>query len=414
MAKHAFDKFMNSEPQGAKKKEMIKVEKRRAKKEAKAIGDQKRREKWEKEHGVVAPAPAAKAKRVEKTEKAPNKKFEKAQEKEATPGKKQRLNKRQFYKKDEDAPTVSNGAEKRTSPEAQKGKPADKKFSKKYITSNSDKYFKGDQVLGAKETGSRADEVDAMPLNKYIAYAGICGRREAAEMVKQGVVTVNGDVVYEPGYKVAPSDTVLLKGNKLFPKKNLVYILMNKPKDYITTSSDPEGRKTVMDLLKDATKERVYPVGRLDRNTTGVLLLTNDGELAQKLTHPGYQIKKVYAVRLDKPVTKKDFESILTGITLEDGMVQADSLAYADLKDKSEVGIEIHSGRNRIVRRIFEHLGYEVKSLDRVMFAGLTKKNVQRGTWRFLNESEIRLLKYMNKSTKKKETSNPELDTMEE
>ena len=173
---------------------------------------------------------------------------------------------------------------------------------------------------------------------------------------------------------------------------------MNKPKDFITTASDPQGRKTVMDIVKSATQERVYPVGRLDRNTTGVLLLTNDGELAQKLTHPSYEIKKVYEVTLDKPVSKKDLESILTGVTLEDGPVQADSVAYADAKDKTVVGIEIHSGRNRIVRRIFEHLGYDVKNLDRVMFANLTKKNVERGKFRFLAEKEVRLLKFMNKS----------------
>jgi 23S rRNA pseudouridine2605 synthase len=195
---------------------------------------------------------------------------------------------------------------------------------------------------------------------------------------------------------------VKLKGKKIFMQHNLVYILLNKPKDYITTAKDPEGRKTVLDLIKGATKERVYSVGRLDRNTTGVLLLTNDGELAQKLTHPSYEIRKVYEVKLDKPVTKKDFETILEGITLEDGFVKADSLAYADSKDKTILGIEIHSGRNRIVRRIFEHLGYDVKSLDRVMFANLTKKNVERGTWRMLMEKEVRLLKFMNQSFLKK------------
>jgi len=179
---------------------------------------------------------------------------------------------------------------------------------------------------------------------------------------------------------------------------NLVYILLNKPKDFITTAKDPEGRKTVLDLVKSATQERVYSVGRLDRNTTGVLLITNDGELAQKLTHPSYEVKKVYEVKLDKDLTKKDFDAILSGITLEDGFVVADTLAYADSKDKSIIGIEIHSGRNRIVRRIFEHLGYDVKGLDRVMFANLTKKNVDRGKWRLLSEKEVRLLKYMNQS----------------
>ena len=191
---------------------------------------------------------------------------------------------------------------------------------------------------------------------------------------------------------------MIVKGKQVFLQRNAVYILLNKPKDFLTTSSDPQGRKTVLDLVKHATQERVYPIGRLDRNTTGVLLLTNDGELAQKLTHPSFEVKKIYEVTLDKPVTKKDLESILSGITLEDGLVTADAVGYTDPKDKTVVGIEIHSGRNRIVRRIFEHLGYDVKTLDRVMFANLTKKNVERGKWRLLQEKEVRLLKFMNKS----------------
>ncbi|HEY6977592.1 MAG TPA: pseudouridine synthase [Chitinophagaceae bacterium] len=237
-----------------------------------------------------------------------------------------------------------------------------------------------------------------MPLNKFIAHTGICARREAAEIVKQGKVRVNDSVVYEPGFKVSSNDKVSVSGKQVFLQKNLVYILLNKPKDYITTAKDPEGRKTVFDLIKHAAKERVYPVGRLDRNTTGVLLMTNDGELAQKLTHPSFEVKKLYEVKLDKPLAKRDFETILKGVTLEDGFVKADALAYADTKDKSIIGIEIHSGRNRIVRRLFEHLHYDIKNLDRVMFANLTKKNVDRGKWRFLNEKEVRLLKYMNQS----------------
>jgi 23S rRNA pseudouridine2605 synthase len=237
-----------------------------------------------------------------------------------------------------------------------------------------------------------------MPLNKYIAHAGVCGRREAAEMVKAGKVTVNGDKIFEPGFRVSATDKVKVNGKQVFLQKNAVYILLNKPKDYITTASDPQGRKTVMELVRQATPERVFPVGRLDRNTTGVLLLTNDGELAQKLTHPSYEVKKIYEVTLDKPVVKKDLEAILAGVTLEDGFVAADAVGYTDDKQKHVVGIEIHSGRNRIVRRIFEHLGYDVKGLDRVMFANLTKKNVDRGQWRLLNEKEVRLLKFMNKS----------------
>jgi 23S rRNA pseudouridine2605 synthase len=236
-----------------------------------------------------------------------------------------------------------------------------------------------------------------MPLNKFIAHAGICGRREAAEMVKKELVKVNGSLITEPGFKVSPKDEVIVNGKKIFLAKNLVYILLNKPKDYITTTNDPQQRKTVLDIIRRATPERVYPVGRLDRNTSGVLLLTNDGELAQKLTHPSNEIKKVYAVTLDKPLEKKDFDQIIKGVNLEDGVAHVDALAYADLKDKTILGVEIHSGRNRIVRRIFEHLGYDVKNLDRVIFAGLTKKNIERGKWRFLNEKEIRDLKYFGK-----------------
>jgi 23S rRNA pseudouridine2605 synthase len=236
-----------------------------------------------------------------------------------------------------------------------------------------------------------------MPLNKFIAYAGICGRREAAELVKQGKVKVNAVVVTEPGHKVSIKDEVKFNGKKIFPVKNMVYILLNKPKDFITTTDDPHNRKTVLDLIRRATTERVYPVGRLDRNTSGVLLLTNDGELAQKLTHPKNEIKKLYAVTLDKPLDKKDFDQILKGVLLEDGPAAVDALAYADNKDKSQLGVEIHSGKNRIVRRIFEHLGYDVKNLDRVIFAGLTKKNIERGKWRHLTEKEIRDLKYFKK-----------------
>jgi len=236
-----------------------------------------------------------------------------------------------------------------------------------------------------------------MPLNKFIAHAGVAARREAAEIVKKGLVKVNGVVVIEPGHKVSSKDDVRVNGKKIFLAKNLVYILLNKPKDYITTTDDPQGRKTVLDIIKKATPERIYPVGRLDRNTSGVLLLTNDGELSQKLTHPSNEIKKIYHVTLNKPLDKKDFDQILKGVILEDGAAGVDVLAYADSKDKTQLGVEIHSGRNRIVRRIFETLGYEVKNLDRVMFGGLTKKNVARGKWRFLTEKEVRDLKYFGK-----------------
>ena len=237
----------------------------------------------------------------------------------------------------------------------------------------------------------------AMPLNKYIAHSGVCSRRDAVDLIKNEKVKVNGVLVTEPGHKVNPEDAVTVAGKKIHPVEDLVYILINKPKDYITTTEDERGRKTVMDLIKKASPVKVYPVGRLDRNTTGVLLLTNDGELAQKLTHPSNEIKKVYAVTLDKPLTRVHFDEILTGVPLEDGVAKVDSLAYTDTRDATQIGIEIHSGRNRIVRRIFEHYGYDVKNLDRVMFAGLTKKNVERGKWRFLNEKEVRDLKYFKK-----------------
>jgi 23S rRNA pseudouridine2605 synthase len=243
---------------------------------------------------------------------------------------------------------------------------------------------------------------EQMPLNKYIAHCGVCSRRDAVDFIKDGKVKVNDVVVLEPGYKLTDNDEVKLSGKKLFPARNLVYILLNKPKDYITTSEDTHGRKTVLDLVKGATNERIYPIGRLDRNTTGVLLLTNDGELTQKLSHPSFEVRKTYEVRLDKPLTKAHFDKIVTGITLEDGPVKIDALAYADSADRSIVGIELHSGRNRIVRRIFESLGYDVKNLDRVVFGNLTKKNVERGKWRFLKEKEIRLLKFMNSSFTRK------------
>lgn len=239
-----------------------------------------------------------------------------------------------------------------------------------------------------------------MPLNKFIAHAGVAARREAAELVKKGLVKVNGVLITEPGHKVTGKDEIKVNGKKIFLAKNLVYILLNKPKDYITTTNDPQKRKTVIDLINRASPERVYPVGRLDRNTSGVLLLTNDGELAQKLTHPSNEVKKVYHVTLNKPLEKKDFEKILSGVTLDDGPASVDVLAYADMKDKTQIGVEIHSGRNRIVRRIFEHLGYDVKGLDRVIFAGLTKKNVERGKWRFLTEKEVRDLKYFGKGNR--------------
>ncbi len=241
------------------------------------------------------------------------------------------------------------------------------------------------------------DAGSPMPLNKYLAHCGVTSRRDAVTLIIDGKVTVNKNLITQPAFKVTEKDEVSFNGKRIFITKNLVYILLNKPKDYITTTDDPQNRKTVLQLTKNATDQRIYPVGRLDRNTSGVLLLTNDGDLTQQLTHPSFNVKKVYEAKLDKQLTKTDFEKILNGIKLEDGEIFADALAYADAKDKSVIGIELHSGRNRIVRRIFEHLGYDVKGLDRVMYANLTKKNVERGKWRYLAEKEIRLLKYMNK-----------------
>ncbi len=279
---------------------------------------------------------------------------------------------------------------------------------KKKITKERKEYFENKRKevadlrnnptpASALKTITRKVTNEEMPLNKYLAHSGVCSRRDAAELVKAGKVKVNGELVTEPGRKVTTKDEIQFNGKKIHPTKDLVYILINKPKDYITTTDDPQNRKTVLDLIKHATKERIYPVGRLDRNTSGVLLLTNDGDLSQKLTHPSNEIKKVYAVTLDRPLEKKDFEKISEGIQLEDGLAKVDSIGYTEPHDKTQVGIEIHSGKNRIVRRIFEALRYDVRGLDRVIFAGLTKKKITRGKWRFLSEKEVRELKYFGK-----------------
>jgi len=247
------------------------------------------------------------------------------------------------------------------------------------------------------ETGSTlpssGDEL--IRLNKFIAHSGLCSRRKADELIKAGYITVNGKVIRELGYKVRPTDDVRYKGRKLTGEK-LVYIVMNKPKDVITTVYDPQGRKTVLDLLGDKVKERVYPVGRLDRNTTGVLLLTNDGELTKILTHPSSKIPKVYIATLDKPLTKRHLNQLVEGVKLDDGdVVYADTAAYVDPSDKKKVGIEIHSGKYHVVRRMFRSLGYRVTRLDRIKFATLTKKDLPRGQWRYLTEKEIGYLKML-------------------
>ena len=261
-----------------------------------------------------------------------------------------------------------------------------KKFARKPVGSGYKKLSQQDESI--------ADGL--VRLNKYISNAGICSRREADELIRAGVVSVNGKVVTEMGYKVQPDD-VINYGGETLRKEKLVYVLLNKPKDFITTLDDPGSRKTVFDLVRNACRERIYPVGRLDRNTTGVLLLTNDGDLTKKLTHPKHGIKKVYQVTLDKPLNRPDFDEIATnGVTLEDGHIKPDIISYAgDGGNKKEVGLEIHSGRNRIVRRLFEQLGYTVVKLDRVVFAGLTKKDLPRGNWRILSEKEVAFLKML-------------------
>lgn len=411
MSKQAFEKYINPKSP-AKIKEEYRQEKRKIKAEMRAEGEELRRIKAAKLRG-------------EQTEENSFRDKKSFSDKDYPKGKKftpDRQKEKKYNSSDERRSEEKPFRERKNFPakDRPKGKDfsADRRKDNKYNSSekpvntafqrNEDhkktKNYGIKNERFAKEKSVRQEE---MPLNKFIAHSGVCGRREAAELVKQGFVKVNGDIVYEPAVKVSEEDNIELKGKRVALQVKPVYILMNKPKDHITTTKDEKGRKTVLDLLKGVDDvKRIYPVGRLDRNTTGVLLLTNDGELAQKLTHPSFEIKKIYEVSLDKPLQKKDAEAIANGIGLEDGFIKADAIGYVGGNDKSLVGIEIHSGRNRIVRRIFEHLGYEVKKLDRVMFANLTKKNVERGRWRYLSEKEIRLLKYMNASMQKKASRN--------
>jgi len=368
-----FDKFANKK-KGSAVKEEYRQEKKQAKKDARAAGEAARQRKKDIERGIaVEPLGNNKKGGFDKKGGYDKKEFV------TGPPKYGQLQKSAGSRSA--GPRAS--ASKRT-PESMDRADVKRTASIGKVTANEDMPY------------------EQMPLNKYIAHAGTCGRREAAELVKSGHITVNGDTVLEPGYKVQYKDVVRLKGKVLQLQVTPVYILLNKPKDYICTANDPEGRKTVLDIIKNATTQRMFPVGRLDRNTTGVLILTNDGDLAQKLTHPSYEIKKIYEVTLDKPVTKADMESIAAGVELEDGFIAADAISYLSNTSKNVIGIEIHSGRNRIVRRIFEHLGYDVRHLDRVMFANLTKKNVDRGKWRFLAEKEVRTLKFLNKSFTRK------------
>lgn len=255
--------------------------------------------------------------------------------------------------------------------------------------------------MSKKQKSTNPDNEPALiRLNKFIAQAGVCSRREADKLIAEGQVTVNGEKVTEMGYKVLPHDDVRFRGKRLRPEKN-VYVLLNKPKDFITTTDDPHERKTVMDLVKNATDQRIYPVGRLDRNTTGLLLFTNDGDLAEKLTHPSNEVSKIYSVELDKPISKEDLGKLTEGIELEEGIAKADDAALL-AENPKQVGLEIHIGWNRVVRRMFEALGYDVKRLDRAMFAGLDKKDLPRGKWRHLNPKEVIQLKHFRKGKRKK------------
>ena len=378
-----FQKFINQKSNAAKK-ESFKQEKRLAKKERAAAIEKRFEEKRSKKSGTADP---------ETDNAAPKPPFKKTGiknppvQKQAGPVA---------------APLQQPAAAKHATGKKTRAPKPGSLEEKKLLAANAQAPVKSIPLQGSIPAPvTRHTDADLMPLNKYVAHSGVCSRRDAADLIRQGEVKVNDIVVTEPGTKVSSRDTISFKGKKIIPSRNFVYILLNKPKDYITTLDDPEGRKTVLDLIKQATNERVYPVGRLDRNTSGVLLITNDGELAQTLSHPKNLIKKIYEVRLDRQLTKADFDKLMHGVELEDGFIAPDALGYTDPKDKTIIGIEIHSGRNRIVRRIFEYLGYDVRNLDRVTYAGLTKKNVQRGKWRLLTEKEVRILKHFNPQTKK-------------
>lgn len=298
-------------------------------------------------------------------------------------------NQKPIYGEVEERGAKKNSFRKPYSPIKKAGKPG-----KKEKTENQPEY---DLSAIRKQVPK---DTEAIRLNKYIANAGVCSRREADTLIEKGEITVNGQVITELGYKVSRKDKVTCRGKSIRPEKP-VYLLLNKPKDFITTTDDPLERKTVMHLIEGACEERLFPVGRLDRNTTGLLLFTNDGELSARLTHPAYEIKKIYQVTLDKPISKNDVDAIREGVTLEDGLTQVDDLQVLSL-DKTILGLEIHSGKNRIVRRLFAHFGYEVTALDRVTFAGLSKKDIPRGKYRFLTEREVIHLKFMNKGKNKK------------
>ncbi len=253
------------------------------------------------------------------------------------------------------------------------------------------KHEKKEIEIPVSNSNKRTDENELIRLNKFISNADVCSRREADELIKKGLIKVNNELITELGYKIKPKDIVEYKGKRI-TEANHVYILLNKPKDTITTTSDPENRVTVMDLVQKATDQRIFPIGRLDRNTTGVILLTNDGDFAQKLSHPSSEVKKVYYAILDKPLEREHFEKLVDGIILDDGPMHVDEIAYVDPNDHTMIGVEIHSGKNRIVHRMFEHLGYRLKKLDRVVYAGLDKGGLRRSKWRFLKFNEVQMV----------------------
>ena len=311
---------------------------------------------------------------------------------EGRPSRGPRQNSRPGFKSGRPSSTLGNGARKKVAGKGPK-RPGQGSFNK-------DSYEGIKRMINRRPVvnGSESEDVfvpeikDVVRLNRFIANSGVCSRREADTLIQAGVVTVNGEVVTELGTKVnIHDDDIRFNGERLKGEEK-VYLIMNKPKGYVTTASDPHAEKTVIDLLKGCSS-RVYPVGRLDKNTTGVLLLTNDGEIAERLTHPSYDKKKIYQVSLDRALSEEDYHKILEGVSLTDGDVKADELEFIDANDKRKIGIEIHSGKNRIVRRIFDSLGYNVKALDRVYFAGLTKKGLKKGEWRYLTEGEINILK---------------------
>jgi 23S rRNA pseudouridine2605 synthase len=279
--------------------------------------------------------------------------------------------------------------EKLKTPDRNRGKYIKSKGHNNIVNQSLKRSFK---KPGKPDSRQNEGEPGKIRLNRFIANSGVCSRREADEIIQKGFISVNGKQITDLGIKVSYKDDVRYRGKKLLAEKK-VYILMNKPKGYVTTVEDPHAEHTVLDLIGNACPERVYPVGRLDKETTGVLLLTNDGDLTGKLTHPKYERKKIYHVFLDKPVIKNDLFHLAEGIDLDGELVVADAVSYADPDDKTQIGIELHSGQNRVIRRLFESLGYKVRKLDRVYFAGLTKKNVQRGKWRFLSDKEVSMLK---------------------